>query len=106
MNKYIFLDFDGVLNTENYQAQLLAEGKPGWDDYGLLFAPAAIANLKHILDAVPDVRVVVVSSFPLMIYKTSGMTLFGPISIRYTMTPSSYQSTINLKQRMYGFKCR
>lgn len=63
MKKYIFLDFDGVLNTENYQARLQAVGKPGWDDYGMLFDPSAVANLKHILDAVPDVRVVVESSW-------------------------------------------
>ena len=55
MNKLIFLDFDGVLNTENYQARLQAIGKPGWDDYSMLFAPSAVANLKHILDAAPDV---------------------------------------------------
>lgn len=71
-----------------------------------LYQKMTVQSYSLHLDAVPDVRVVVVSSFPLMIYKTSGMTLFGPISIRYTMTPSSYQSTINLKQRMYGFKCR
>lgn len=63
MKKYIFLDFDGVLNTENYQARLQAVGKPGWDDYGMLFDPSAVANLKHILDAVPDVRVAVESSW-------------------------------------------
>ena len=63
MKKYIFLDFDGVLNTENYQAQLRADGKPGWDDYGMLFDPAAVANLKRIMDAVPDVRIVVESSW-------------------------------------------
>lgn len=63
MKKYIFLDFDGVLNTENYQAQLRADGKPGWDDYGMLFDPAAVANLKRILDAAPEVRIVVESSW-------------------------------------------
>lgn len=63
MKKYIFLDFDGVLNTENYQAQLRADGKPGWDDYGILFDPEAVANLKRILDVVPDVRIVVESSW-------------------------------------------
>ena len=61
--RILFLDFDGVLNTENYQAQLRAEGKPGWDDYGMLFDPAAVANLKRILDSVPDVRIVVESSW-------------------------------------------
>ena len=61
--RILFLDIDGVLNTENSQAQLRAEGKPGWDDYGTLFDPAAVANLKRILDAVPDVRIVVESSW-------------------------------------------
>ena len=55
MNELILIDFDGVLNTENYQAQLQDEGKPGWDDYGMLFAPSAVAKPKHILDAAPDV---------------------------------------------------
>ena len=55
MNKLIFLGFDGVLNTKSYQTRLQAVGKPGWDDYGMLFDPSAVANLKHILDAVPDV---------------------------------------------------
>ena len=50
--RILFLDFDGVLNTENYQAQLRAEGKPGWDDFGSLFDPAAVANLKRILGMV------------------------------------------------------
>lgn len=63
MKKFIFLNFNGVLNSENYQARLQAVGKPGWDDYGMLFDPSAVANLKHILDAVPDVRVVVESSW-------------------------------------------
>lgn len=61
--RIIFLDFDGVLNTKNYQAQLRAEGKPGWDDFGMLFDPEAVANLQRILDAVPDVRIVVESSW-------------------------------------------
>ena len=63
MNKYIFLDFDGVLNTENYLARIRADGKPGWHDYGMLFDPASVANLKRILDAAPDVRIVVGSSW-------------------------------------------
>lgn len=63
MNKYIFLDFDGVLNTENYQTKLQSEGSPGWDDFGMFFDPEAVANLKRILDVVPDVRIIVESSW-------------------------------------------
>lgn len=46
----IFLDFDGVLNTEQYQAQLAIDGKPTKDAWGPLFAPGAVANLRKILD--------------------------------------------------------
>ena len=59
----VFLDFDGVLNTDAYQVHLRATGKPGWDDFGQLFDPEAIGNLKRILDAVPDVRIVVESTW-------------------------------------------
>lgn len=50
MEKYIFLDFDGVLNTEQYQAQLAIEGKPTKDKYGPLFDPKAVARLTEIVD--------------------------------------------------------
>lgn len=61
--RIIFLDFDGVMNTENYQARLRTEGKPGWDDFVTLFDPEAVANLNRILDAVPDARIVVESNW-------------------------------------------
>ena len=65
MKKVIFLDFDGVLNTENYQARLRSEGKPQWDNYGQLFDPEAVNNLKMVLDAVPGVLLVINSSWKL-----------------------------------------
>ena len=51
MVKYIFLDFDGVLNTEQYQAQLTSEEKPTRDEYGPLFDPQAVARLTQIVEA-------------------------------------------------------
>lgn len=63
MNRIIFLDFDGVLNTESYQAQLRQEGRTWQDADGPLFDPAAVGNLKRILDAVPGVRIVIESSW-------------------------------------------
>lgn len=47
MKKVIFLDFDGVLNTENYQAKLRQEGKPQCDDFGQVFDSDAVENLKN-----------------------------------------------------------
>lgn len=48
-NKYIFLDFDGVLNTEQYQAECAISNLPKSDNYGLLFDPRAIKNLERII---------------------------------------------------------
>lgn len=51
MDKIVFLDFDGVLNTEYYQGLLCYRGKPWKDEYGAFFDPAAVAQLKRIIDA-------------------------------------------------------
>ena len=63
MGKVLFLDFDGVLNTDSYQALLRSRCRPVWDDFGHLFDPEAVGNLKRILHAVPDVKIVVESSW-------------------------------------------
>lgn len=59
----MFLDFDGVLNTDSYQVSLSSQGMPGSDGYGPLFDPEAVSNLELILNLVPDVRIVVESSW-------------------------------------------
>ena len=58
----IFLDFDGVLNTEEYQALLAVEGKPGKDAWGPLFASRAAGYLHKIVVAT-DARIVISSSW-------------------------------------------
>lgn len=58
----IFLDFDGVLNTEQYQAQLAVEGKPTKDAWGPIFDPRAVGNLHKII-AATDARIVISSSW-------------------------------------------
>ena len=58
----IFLDFDGVLNTEQYQAGLAVEGKPTKDAWGPLFDPRAVENLRLILEAT-DAAIVISSSW-------------------------------------------
>lgn len=62
MVKYIFLDFDGVLNTEQYQAQLAIDGKPTKDEYGPLFDPKAVARLAEIIECT-KAEIVVTSSW-------------------------------------------
>lgn len=61
----IFLDFDGVLNTEKYYCELKSKGLPCDDKYGQLFDPEAVANLRKIIDAT-GARIVVSSSWRYM----------------------------------------
>ena len=50
-DKIIFLDFDGVLNTEHYQNYLYHEGKAWQDEHGAFFDPEAVEQLRRIIDA-------------------------------------------------------
>lgn len=61
--KYIFLDFDGVLNTEKYQAYLRSNGKKTCDDFGPIFDPESVECLSSIVSQVPNSRVVIISSW-------------------------------------------
>lgn len=47
MKKIIFLDFDGVLNTEYNQNLLMYHGKSWKDKYGAFFDPKTVAELKR-----------------------------------------------------------
>ena len=49
-SKIIFLDFDGVLNTEHHQRQLLYERTAWQDKYGTCFDPEAVKQLQTIVD--------------------------------------------------------
>lgn len=61
--KYIFLDFDGVLNTGK-NSRILRERKlKTADGFGPLFDPEAIENLGFILKAIPSAKIVVISSW-------------------------------------------
>lgn len=62
MRKVIFLDFDGVLNTEYYQGLLQFQGKQWQDEHGAFFDPKAVRQLKRIIDAT-GADIVVVSSW-------------------------------------------
>lgn len=51
MTKIIFLDFDGVLNTTRYRNEMSKKGIRSSDQYGFLFDPEAVDNLKTIIDS-------------------------------------------------------
>lgn len=62
MRKIIFLDFDGVLNTEYYQGLLQFQGKQWQDEHGAFFDPRAVRQLKRVIDTT-DADIVVESSW-------------------------------------------
>jgi hypothetical protein len=62
--RYLFLDFDGVLNTMEYQAVLQWRGEPMKDQYGSLFDPCAIENLNLIIEQTAA-KIVISSSWRL-----------------------------------------
>lgn len=64
MKKYIFIDFDGVLNTERYHAAVLSAGRVPSDAYGPLFDPEAVENLRTVVDAT-GAEVIISSSWKL-----------------------------------------
>ena len=47
--KVIFLDFDGVLATDDYEDSLLEGGKVTHDKYGRLFNPSCVEMLNMII---------------------------------------------------------
>lgn len=50
IDKFLFLDFDGVLNTSRYAKLLKKDGIDLYDEYGAMFDPNTISNLKSIIE--------------------------------------------------------
>ena len=48
--KIIFLDFYGVMDTAYYDHILSKKGLPGNDEFGTVFDPSCVRNLKEIID--------------------------------------------------------
>ena len=62
MSKILFLDIDGVLNTEQQHDRCVNLGIDPVDGFGYAFDPEAVANLKRIV-AVTDADIVISSSW-------------------------------------------
>lgn len=63
LQRYLFLDIDGVLNTTRYSAYLIDHDEDDWDEFGARFDPEAVANLAYIIHNVPDVKIVISSTW-------------------------------------------
>ena len=62
MAGFIFLDFDGVLNTNQYQAELAISGEQSSDMYGPLFDPHAVRQLRRLIERT-EAKIIVTSSW-------------------------------------------
>ena len=62
MEKYLFLDFDGVLNTDRYANRLRKEGIDPFDEFGAMFDPDTISNLRSIVEQT-DCKIVLSSTW-------------------------------------------
>lgn len=69
MDKFIFLDFDGVLTTARYHNMLCQCGMTTIDRFGELFDPQAVANLRTILEQTAA-KLVITSS-----WRTEGLDM-------------------------------
>ncbi len=63
MERYLFLDIDGVLNTIRYSNYLIDHDEDDTDEDGALFDPEAIDNLANVIKAIPDVKILISSSW-------------------------------------------
>lgn len=62
MDKYIFLDFDGVLNSGNNYNRLVMSGLPVKDRYGTLFDAKCVSRLDMVLERT-GAKIIVTSSW-------------------------------------------
>ena len=65
MRKIIFLDFDGVLDSDYYSLVLFRKVESLDDKYGTRFDPYCVQNLKHIIEET-DADIVVSSTWKMI----------------------------------------
>ena len=63
MQRYLFLDIDGVLNTMRYSNFLIDHDEDDTDEDGALFDPEAVTNLGTIINKIPDVKIIISSTW-------------------------------------------
>lgn len=63
IQRYLFLDIDGVLNTIRYSNFLIDHDEGDTDEDGALFDPEAVKNLAEIIKNIPDVKIIISSTW-------------------------------------------
>jgi uncharacterized protein len=97
MMKVIFLDFDGVMDTEYYDHILAKEGKPGNDEYGIIFDPNSVKNLKYIIDQT-GADIVVTSSWKYMMSYQDFINMWKARELPGFVT--------DVTPNIHGYRCR
>lgn len=62
MQRYIFLDLDGVVSTQRHLSHLSLAGKPLRDHLGSIYDPSALLHLRQIV-ATTEADIVITSSW-------------------------------------------
>ena len=65
LQRYLFLDIDGVLNTIRYSNFLVDHDEDEVDEDGALFDPETVNNLASIVEKIPDLRIIISSTWRL-----------------------------------------
>ena len=65
VKRYLFLDIDGVLNTIRYSNFLVDHDEDEVDEDGALFDPETVNNLASIVEKIPDLRIIISSTWRL-----------------------------------------
>jgi hypothetical protein len=65
LQRYLFLDIDGVLNTIRFSNYLIDHDEDEVDEDGALFDPEAVNNLACIIEKVPDLKIIISSTWRL-----------------------------------------
>lgn len=89
--KIIFLDFDGVMDTAYYSHVLGKEGRSDNDEFGAVFDPNCVKNLKEIVDKT-NAEIVVTSSWKSLMSYEDLLNMWeqrGLPGFVIDMTPSS-----------------
>ena len=63
IQRYLFLDIDGVLNTIRYSNYLIDHDEDDTDENGALFDPEAVENLAEIIKYIQDVKIIISSTW-------------------------------------------
>lgn len=63
LQRYLFLDIDGVLNTTRYSDYQIDYNEDEVDEDGALFDPEAVNNLAGIVDNIPDLKIIISSTW-------------------------------------------